>query len=76
MSKPKLPTLTDSIVRADTTPQSFSRGQELYRVGAVTNTALQGNLLTAHCEGTMQPYYRISVEFDDAGILNTSCTCE
>lgn len=75
MSKPKLPQLTESIVRAGAEPQSFSRGHELYRSEAISNGAVQGNLLSAHCAGTMEPYYRVTVEFDDMGILNATCTC-
>lgn len=75
MSKQKLPQLTESIVRAGAEPQSFSRAQELYRAGAISNGAVQGNLLSAYCEGTMEPYYRVTAELDDAGILDASCTC-
>lgn len=39
MSQEKLPQLTESIVRALTTSQSFSRGQELYRADAIMDAA-------------------------------------
>ncbi|OQY81294.1 MAG: hypothetical protein B6D41_19885 [Chloroflexi bacterium UTCFX4] len=76
MSREKLPQLTESIVRALTTPQSFSRGQELYRADAITDAARQANVLTAHCEGTMAPYYRVTVTLDDAGVSKANCTCD
>ena len=76
MTQQKLPSLTESVVRVLTTPQSFSRGQELYRADAISNATQQGNQLTAHCEGTMQPYYRVSATLDDAGVSKANCTCE
>lgn len=76
MSREKLPQLTESIVRALTTPQSFSRGQELYRADAITDATRQANVLTARCEGTMAPYYRVTVTLDDAGVSEANCTCD
>jgi uncharacterized Zn finger protein len=70
-----LPKLTESIVRAAATPQSFERGQDYYRSGAVSNTSIQDNLLIGDCEGTQAPYYRVQVELDEAGIRSANCTC-
>jgi hypothetical protein len=64
----KSPPYIESAVRRLTTAQSFSRGHELYRAGANTNGALQGNLLTGLCEGTNEPYDRLTAEFDTSGI--------
>lgn len=38
--------LTEEIIRALSTPQSFERGQQYYRAGAVFNTFRQGDLVT------------------------------
>jgi len=70
-----LPKLTESIIRAAATPQSFERGQDYYRSGAVSNTSIQDNLLIGDCEGTQAPYYRVQVELDEAGIRSANCTC-
>jgi uncharacterized Zn finger protein len=70
-----LPKITESMIRAGATPESFRRGEEYYRDGAVSNTAIQGRLLSGECAGTYAPYYRVQVELDEAGIANTSCTC-
>lgn len=70
-----LPKITESMVRAVTTPESFRRGEEYYREGAVTNSTIQGTLLSGECAGTYAPYYRVQVELDEAGIAETSCTC-
>jgi uncharacterized Zn finger protein len=70
-----LPKLTESIVRAAATPQSFERGQDYYHSGAVSNTSIQDNLLIGDCEGTQAPYYRVQVELDEAGIRSANCSC-
>ncbi len=74
--KTTLPQLTESTVRALATAQSFSRGQELYRAGAISNAAVQGNVLTAYCEGTLEPFYRVRVVLDEAGVSEANCSCE
>lgn len=70
-----LPKITESAIRAGATLESFHRGEEYYREGAISNTAIQGTLLSGECAGTYAPYYRIQVELDEAGIANASCTC-
>lgn len=70
-----LPKITESMIRAGAMPESVRRGEEYYREGAVSNTAIQGNLLSGECAGTYAPYYRVQVELDEAGIADTSCTC-
>lgn len=70
-----LPKITESMIRAGASPESFLRGQEYYREDAVSNTAIQGVLLSGECAGTYAPYYRVQVELDEAGIAETSCTC-
>ena len=63
------------MIRAGAAPESLRRGEEYYREGAVSNTALQGTLLSGECSGTYAPYYRVQVELDEAGIAEISCTC-
>ena len=70
-----LPKITESMIRAGASPESFRRGEEYYRDGAVSNTAIQGALLSGECAGTYAPYYRVQVELDQAGIAEASCTC-
>jgi uncharacterized Zn finger protein len=69
------PKITESMIRAGATPESFHRGEEYYREGAVSNTAIQGSLLSGECAGTYAPYYRVQVELDEARIAGASCTC-
>jgi uncharacterized Zn finger protein len=70
-----LPKITESMVRAGASPESFRRGEEYYREDAISNTTLQGALLSGECAGTYAPYYRVQVELDEAGIADASCTC-
>jgi uncharacterized Zn finger protein len=68
--------LTDAIIRAGATDKSFARGQELYRNGAISDTTIQGNILTGHCEGMQSPFYKVRAELDAGGVRAASCNCE
>ena len=70
-----LPKITESMIRAGARPESFRRGEEYYRDGAISNTAIQGALLSGECAGTYLPYYRAQVALYEAGITGASCTC-
>ena len=70
-----LPKITESMIRSGAGQESFHRGEECYRDGAISNTAIQGSLLSGECAGTYAPYYRVQVELDEAGIAEASCTC-
>ncbi len=70
-----LPKITESMIRAGAGLESFHRGEEYYRDGAISSTAIQGVLLSGECAGTFAPYYRVQVELDEAGIAEASCTC-
>jgi uncharacterized Zn finger protein len=66
-------TLTESTLRSYASEQSFERGREYYRSGAIYNTIRQANTLLADCVGTET--YHLRVELDEAGIQSASCTC-
>jgi uncharacterized Zn finger protein len=70
-----LPRITESMIRSGATPESFHRGEEYYRDGAISNAAIQGTLLSGECAGTYAPYYRVQVKLDEMGIAEASCTC-
>lgn len=70
-----IPKITESMIRAGASSESFRRGEEYYREGVLSNTTIQGALLRGECAGTYAPYYRIQVELDQAGIADASCTC-
>lgn len=67
--------LTENMLRSLCTEQSFERGKQYYRAGVIYNAIRQGNLLTAVCEGSSAPTYRLRVELDHAGVRSASCTC-
>ncbi len=70
-----LPKITESVIRAGASPESFKRGEEYHQEGAISNTTIQGTMLSGECAGTYAPYYRVQVELDEAGIADASCTC-
>lgn len=70
-----LPKLTESIIHAGASDQSYQRGYALWQAGAISNTVIQGNLLLGECEGTSAPYYNVRIELDEGGIRTISCSC-
>ena len=67
--------LTESVIRAGADEKSFRRGQELYRSDAISNTSIQGHILSGECEGTQSPFYKVRAELDGGGIRSATCTC-
>jgi len=50
---------SESDIRAAATVQSYQRGVEYCRAGAVSDLVQRGNLLTAQVEGSTVPYYQV-----------------
>ena len=71
--------LTEKQIRERASDQSFRKGQDYYESGAIYNPARQstsgGVTLTAQCEGSSAPSYRLQVELDEGGVRSASCTC-
>jgi uncharacterized Zn finger protein len=71
--------LTEKQVRERASDQSFRKGQDYYESGAIYNPAKQSTLggvtLTAQCEGSSAPSYRLHAELDAGGVQSASCTC-
>ncbi len=71
--------LTEKIIRSRASEQSFQKGLAYYESDAIYNPARQpapgGVTLTAHCEGSSAPSYRLWVELDGGGVRSASCTC-
>lgn len=71
--------LTEKQIRGRASDQSFQKGQAYYKSGAIYNPAAQvilgGVTLTAQCEGSSAPSYRLHVELDEGGVRSASCTC-
>jgi uncharacterized Zn finger protein len=60
--------LTESIIQAAATPESFQRGREYFEAGAIFNAAIRGDVLLGECEGSSAPAYQVRVQLDSAGI--------
>ncbi|HKR60625.1 MAG TPA: SWIM zinc finger family protein [Pyrinomonadaceae bacterium] len=67
--------LTEALIRRLTSAQTFSRGEEYYIAGAVSDLTLRGNSLRAQVEGSRYEPYRVLVEVDDGGVIGVRCTC-
>lgn len=67
--------LTEDMVRSLATPQSFERGQAVYRSGAIFHTTRQGDLLLGECEGSSAPVYHVRAEVNEGGVRSATCTC-
>ena len=71
--------LTEKQIRERANDQSFQKGKAYYKSGAIYNPALQttpgGVTLTAQCEGSSAPSYRLRAELDEGGVRSASCTC-
>lgn len=71
--------LIEKQIRERASVQSFRKGQDYYETGAIYNPAKQstsgGVTLTAQCEGSSAPSYRLHVELDGGGVRSASCTC-
>lgn len=67
--------MTENILKSLSSPESFTRGHDLYQSDAVFDTFRQGDLLTGKCKGSSVPFYQIRVQLDEGGIQEASCTC-
>jgi uncharacterized Zn finger protein len=70
-----IPKLTESMIQALASPESFQRGRAYYEGGAIFNAAIQGDVLLGECEGSSAPSYQMRVQLDSAGIREAKCTC-
>jgi uncharacterized Zn finger protein len=53
----------------------YSRALELYRKGAVANLVLRGRRLNAQVQGFHEPFYTVTIDFDEQGVRQATCTC-
>lgn len=71
--------ITEDIIRSRADEQSYQKGREYYRSGAIYDTACKttsaGVILTARCEGSSVPSYRLRAELDAGGVRSADCTC-
>jgi len=67
--------ITESALKSLSSPESFTRGHELYQSDAVFDSFQQGDILTGKCEGSSAPFYQLRVRLDEGGIQEASCNC-
>ena len=70
-----LPTLTESDIRRLAASQSFTRGEEYYASGVVSDLQMRGNTLTARVAGSQVEPYRVTITLGPGGIEDADCTC-
>jgi uncharacterized Zn finger protein len=69
------PSLSEATIRNLTTAESFSRGQEYLRAGAVLGVEQRDDLLLAEVEGSEYEPYQVLIRLDAGGVVDADCTC-
>lgn len=67
--------LTEAMIRRLASPESFQRGREYHRQGAVLSVTRRGDQLLAKVEGSDADPYQVSLMLGEGGISDTECTC-
>jgi uncharacterized Zn finger protein len=70
-----IPHLSEAAIRRQATGESFRRGENYCRQGAVISLVQRGDLLQARVEGSQYEPYRVRVTFDAGGITSAVCSC-
>jgi uncharacterized Zn finger protein len=70
-----LPNFSETLIQRHSSPESFRRGQEYYRQGSVTSLIQRGRELAAEVAGSEFAPYDVRIVFDEAGIVESSCSC-
>ena len=65
----------ESAVRALATVESFTRGREYFRRGAVSGLERRGERIIAEVEGSELTPYAVTIELQDGGVAATRCSC-
>jgi uncharacterized Zn finger protein len=67
--------LTETLIREHASPESFRRGEDYYRQGAVLSVTRRDNAVQAEVAGSEFTPYSVRVSFDEVGITHATCTC-
>jgi hypothetical protein len=70
-----IPQSSEQAIRARFDAQSWQRGRQYARDGAIINARRQGMTLRASCIGSLPEPYRVELTFDDGGIASADCSC-
>lgn len=66
--------LTEGLIQQHSAPESFHRGQEYYRAGAVRSVVRRGGVIEAEVEGSRPWPYHVCVCLDVGGVASAACT--
>ncbi|MGI8854725.1 MAG: SWIM zinc finger family protein [Thermomicrobiales bacterium] len=69
------PQLSEQEIRARFDAQSWQRGRQYARDGAIINARRQGKTLRASCIGSLPEPYRVELIFDPHRITSADCSC-
>ena len=69
------PELTEAQIRQYAAEETFQRGREYYRQGAVVGLIKRGPVLQAEVEGSLATPYRVRCTFDPPGQISVTCSC-
>lgn len=70
-----IPNVLEQDIRRRTGEQSFQRGLDYFRNGAIFDARRQGMTLKACCQGSRAEAYRVRVTFDTQGVASADCSC-
>jgi uncharacterized Zn finger protein len=65
----------EKTIRALASRESFERGRDYWRRGAVSALVRRGDELTAEVEGSDIEPYRVTIRLHDGGVAAARCTC-
>jgi len=68
-------TITEEMIRRESTAESFRRGEDYLHIGAVTSLTQRGSILCSEVEGSQYTAYHVEVVFGARGVATASCTC-
>ena len=67
--------LSEAFIRQHASANSFSRGKDYYRCGAVLSLHQRGEQLQAEVEGSAYDPYQVRVVFDESDLTSVECDC-
>ncbi|WP_046863644.1 SWIM zinc finger family protein [Microvirga massiliensis] len=67
--------LDETSIRALATRESFERGRDYWRRGAVSTLVRRGDELTGEVEGSEIEPYHVTIRLYEGGVTNARCTC-
>ena len=70
-----IPAFDEAMIRAHSSAESFSRGEDYYTDGSVLSLVRRGDQLHAEVQGSGYQPYTVTVELDGDEITDAGCSC-